>query len=211
MRLDHLTIIAPDLEAGAEHVRDMLGIDMPFGGRHPEMGTHNLLTRLGDDIFLEVIAVDPAAEAPERPRWFGLDDTAAVRRAWDAGHRLRGWVARTNDIDANLITNGDVLGQKVYVSRGGRSWFISVPSDGSLPAQGIAPSAIDWGVYGTPALAIANLGLTLVKFSIEHPAPAMVQTLYESLGIQGAPDIQNAEQFRYRAFIGTPFGVRELH
>ena len=139
MQLDHLTIIAPDLEAGAEHVRQTLGIDLPQGGQHPEMGTHNLLARLGDGVFLEVIAVNPMVCSPGRPRWFGLDDTAAVRQAWDAGHRLRGWVVRTGDINAVLACHGSMLGKNVAVSRGDRSWCFGVPPDGVLPMDGIAP------------------------------------------------------------------------
>lgn len=60
-RLDHLTITAPTLESGAEFVRRSLGVDPQPGGEHPRMGTHNLLRRLGDSLFLEVIAPDPAA------------------------------------------------------------------------------------------------------------------------------------------------------
>lgn len=211
MRLDHLTIIAPNLEAGAAHVRDMLGVDMPFGGRHPEMGTHNLLIRLGEDIFLEVIAVDPAAETPERPRWFGLDDAAAVRRAWDSGHRLRGWVARTQGIAGVLSVHGALFGEERQVSRGDRSWQISVPADGSLPADGNAPSIIDWGARGTPALAMADYGLSLAEFWIEHPQPPMVKSLYEQLGVVAPPHIREADHTRYGALIRTPMGLRTLY
>jgi len=97
LKLDHLAIIAPSLEVGADYVHDALGIDMPKGGKHPQMGTHNLLLRLGADVFLEVIAVDPEAERPRRRRWFGLDDLEAVQAAWDEGRRLRARVARTSD------------------------------------------------------------------------------------------------------------------
>jgi Glyoxalase-like domain len=37
------------------------------------MGTHNALAQLGDEKFLEIPAIDPEAERPKRPRWFGLD------------------------------------------------------------------------------------------------------------------------------------------
>lgn len=206
-----MTIIAPNLEVGADHVRNMLDVDIPFGGRHAEMGTHNRLARLGNDVFLEIIAVDQAAKHPGRARWFGLDDADAVRRAWDAGHRLRGWVVRTSDIDSDLSAHGTILGLKAHVSRGDRSWSISVPPDGSLPAQGVAPSVIDWGSRGTPAMAMINLGLTLEKFWIEHPDLTMVQNLYENLGVQNAPQVQKAARFRYKASISTPSGLRELY
>lgn len=211
MQLDHLTIIAPTLEAGAEHVRNLLGVAMPFGGRHPEMGTHNLLVRLGDDVFLEVIAVDPAAASPERARWFGLSDPAVVKHAWDAGHRLRGWVVRTNSIDTILSAHGAILGQKTRVSRGARSWSFSVPSDGSLPMDGIAPSVIDWEAQGHPAMTMTNLDLTLAEFVIEHPDPTAVKALYERLGLQNPPRVREGEQHRYRAVIKTSAGLRELY
>ena len=32
------------------------------------MGTHNLLMRIGDQVYLELIAIDPEAPTPGRPR-----------------------------------------------------------------------------------------------------------------------------------------------
>lgn len=78
LKLDHLTVIAPSLERGVEHVHRQIGIAMPIGGKHPEMGTDNHVLRLGDDVFLEVIAIDPGAQRPNCPRWFGLDAAAEV-------------------------------------------------------------------------------------------------------------------------------------
>ena len=123
LELDHLTIIAPTLEAGAAYVREAIGIEMRPGGKHPEMGTHNLLLRLGESVFLEVIAVDPDAAAPAGPRWFGLDQAETVLSAWENRRRLRGWVARSDALDATLALHGKMLGQKTRVSRGARDWW----------------------------------------------------------------------------------------
>ncbi len=73
-RLDHITLLAPNLAAGRDHVQELLGVSPEEGGAHPTMGTHNLLLRLGDSLFLEVLAIDPDAPSPPRPRWFGLDN-----------------------------------------------------------------------------------------------------------------------------------------
>src|SRR4051812_15158493 len=71
--LDHITVAALTLEQGIAHVRATLGVDVPFGGAHPLMATHNCLMQIGDGVFLEIIAPDPAA-TPQRARWFALDD-----------------------------------------------------------------------------------------------------------------------------------------
>jgi hypothetical protein len=71
--LDHLTVAALTLEQGVNYVQRVLGVAVPFGGAHPLMGTHNHLMQLGDGMFLEIIAPDPAV-TPKRTRWFGLDD-----------------------------------------------------------------------------------------------------------------------------------------
>jgi len=211
LKLDHLTILAPSLADGVDHVRTCLDIDIPYGGAHPQMGTHNHLLRLSDESFLEVIAIDPAAKAPDRPRWFGLDDANAVRAAWEEGRRLRGWVARTRDLDTVLARHGDLLGQQTRVSRGDRSWLFAVRPDGSLPAGGVAPSVIDWGDRGCPAPAMRDLGARLVAFVIEHPDPARVTDLYEQLDVENTPQVRKGLQHRYRATIETSSGVRELY
>lgn len=54
--LDHITVTAFSLEAGAAFVSETLGVAPQAGGEHPRMATHNLLLRLGDAMFLEVIA-----------------------------------------------------------------------------------------------------------------------------------------------------------
>lgn len=211
LQLDHITIIAPTLIEGVNHVRACLGIDIPFGGAHPEMGTYNHLLRLNADTFLEVIAVDPAAKAPLEPRWFGLDDMNAVRSAWDDGRRLRAWVTRTDDLDTVLADHGEILGRKRRVSRGDRSWDFAVPADGSLPANGVAPSAMDWGNRRTPAPTMPDLGAKLMTFTVEHPDPTEVAKLYELLCVMNSPVVQKGAQLRYRATIDTPHGLRELH
>ena len=67
-KIDHLVIGAESLIQGVEYVKSCLGVEMPFGGVHVKMGTHNHLMRLGDGIFLEIIAINPEIDPPNRPR-----------------------------------------------------------------------------------------------------------------------------------------------
>ena len=79
-QLDHIVIGAKTLEQGVVFVKNVMGVEMPFGGVHRQMGTHNHLMQLGKDVFLEVIAVDPDGDRIERPRWYGLDDPFVKER-----------------------------------------------------------------------------------------------------------------------------------
>ena len=97
--LDHLVVAAATLEQGEDHLERLLGVRPQRGGKHVAMATHNSLLRLGDKAYLEVIAIDPTASPPQRPRWFALD-SAAMREALAEAPRLIHWVARTDDIDA---------------------------------------------------------------------------------------------------------------
>ena len=72
--IDHLVFAAPTLAQGIEYIADLTGVTPRPGGKHAGMGTHNALVKLGERLYLEIIAIDPDAPKPARPRWFDLDD-----------------------------------------------------------------------------------------------------------------------------------------
>ena len=92
--IDHLAVVAGRLEDGVSAVEDLLGVAMAGGGKHPLMGTHNRLLSLGD-LYLEVIAVDPDAPPPGRPRWFDMD-------RFTGPPLLANWVAGCDDLAAEV-------------------------------------------------------------------------------------------------------------
>jgi len=208
--LDHLVIVAPDLTEGVAHVRDCLNLSMPEGGRHREMGTRNHLLRLGDAVFLEVIAVDSEAPAPPRARWFGLSDPERVRADWEAGRRLRGFVARTDDLDGALAAQGDLLGQAATMTRGALSWRFGVRPDGAWPADGAAPHVMDWGLSGNPARTMPDFGARLDALILTHPDPDAARELHTAPGLVEPPEIVRGDGPRWTARITTPSGPRTL-
>ena len=210
LELDHITVIAPSLEEGVAHVQECLGLTVPFGQRHPYMGTHNHLLQLGKSLYLEVVAIDPDGINPNRKRWFGLDDQAKVRADWDAGLRLRGWVARTKEIEKVLHRHRETFGEKVPLPADEPLFLFSIPDDGSLPLNGAAPSIIDR--FGKPRSMenTLDLGARLKSFTLEHPEPEQIKALYQRLGMTGGPDLVQSDSLRYRAQIDTPHGTRTL-
>ena len=210
LKLDHLTVIAPTLAEGVAHVRACLDLDVPFGQRHHYMGTHNHLLQLGDMVYLEIVALDPHADGPGRPRWFGLDDQRRVKSDWDEGRRLRGWVARTDSIVASLSGREHVFGARVPLPPLQPSFDFAIPPDGSLPLDGAAPSIIDRRRKPRDMQTIADLGARLLSFSLEHPEADAIAALYRELEIDRRPVITQGPTLCYRAQIETPAGLREL-
>lgn len=210
LTLDHLAVVAPDLAEGVAHVRDCLGLTMPEGGRHREMGTRNHLLRLGDATFLEVIAVDPEAPVPTRARRFGLGDAAQVRADWDSGRRLRGFVARTDDLDGVLAAYDALLGQAATMTRGALAWRFGVRPDGAWPADGAVPYVMDWGPHGNPAASMPDLGARVEAIVLTHPEPDGVAALHAALGLADPPKLVKGPGPRWSARITTPSGARIL-
>jgi hypothetical protein len=210
LKLDHISVIAPSLAEGVSHVRACLDLDVPFGQRHAYMGTHNHLLQLGDTVYLEIVALDPEADGPGHPRWFGLDDQKKVRSDWDEGRRLRSWVARTDAIDAITAGHSGIFGKKVPLPAVNSSFDFAIPDDGSLPLDGAAPYVIDRRGKPRSMATIADLGARLRSFTLEHPDPAAVEALYRAITVDRPPAIDRGSKLRYRAQIETRTGLKEL-
>ena len=200
-RIDHLVITAADLASGAEFVRRALGVALEAGGEHTRMGTHNRLLKLGDSAYLEVIAPDPRAAKPERPRWFQLDDPE-----WISRPRLATWVVRTTGLRSTLSAASEPLGEIEPMSRGELRWLLTIPADGNLPFGGAAPALIEWnGPHPAPRL--RDSGCSLINLEIFHPQADRISALLESISFEG--DVSVApERPGLLAHLQTPDGSR---
>lgn len=203
LALDHIAVVAPDLASGAAHVRAALGVDVVPGGAHPQMGTHNRLMRLGTDEFLEVIAVDPDAAAPDRPRWFGLDTPPAAPR-------LSTWVLRTDELAAAAEALGPLAGAPRSVSRGDLAWTILIPDDGSLPMHGVMPAIIAWPEGELPGSRMTGRNCRLHRLRLVHPeAGSLAERLAALLG-DDRISFETGATVLLEATIETPSGLRSL-
>lgn len=173
--LDHLVVAARDLDSGARWLERQLGVPLVPGGAHVLMGTHNRLLRLagGERLYLELIAIDPAAAPPSRPRWFGLDDPALQARLAGRPHLIH-WVVRSDDLARDVTP---AHGEMLAMQRGDFRWRIAVPADGRLPAGGRVPTLIQWDVPSHPAERLPASGCTLLELDTAGPTPmALLQT-----------------------------------
>lgn len=209
LRLDHITMAARTLAEGAAYAERALGIAIPPGGAHPQMGTHNRLLKLGDDCFLEVIAPDPDATPPARPRWFALDDPAMKARLAGAPQLIT-WVVATSDIGAALAAMPDAARPAIPASRGNLAWRIGVAPDGAMSFDGAFPTLIEWPQGPHPASRMADLGCSLDRFEVSHPdAHRIARALAPHFDDRRVTFI-HAPRAAFRALIRTPAGLREL-
>jgi hypothetical protein len=209
LQLDHIAIAAASLQQGVDYVQSALGVELSTGGQHDFMGTHNKLLRLGNDCYLEVIAIDPSIPAPERKRWFNLDD-AAMQNSLKAQPRIIHWVARTADITLATMTIAGAHGSIVSASRGDLKWKITVTEDGNMVYDGAFPTFIEWPTGPHIASRMPDRGCKLVNLTIEHPSATTIASLLKPYFRDWRVKFENAPGVAFKAVIETPNGMREL-
>jgi len=204
--VDHITIAVHSLDAGIEWLNELLGVSMQPGGKHPRMGTHNALLRLGDRQFLEVIAIDPKAPPPlAGRRWFRLDELDAVNQPM----RLA-WVARTDDLDVLLAAASEPLGIPERLSRGALHWRMALSSDGSMPLDDTGPMMIQWDTADHPAMLLKDQSCSLAALTLLHPQPTRLEQFFSSVGFTETVTLVEAEYAQVRVKLRCPQGLSEI-
>jgi len=204
--LDHLVVGAATLAQGIEYIERITGVSPRPGGKHVAMGTHNALLRLGDRVFLEVLAIDPEGTKPDRPRWFDLDNIA-LKAELTEQPRLIHWVARTSDIERAAACCPIPLGAVHSLARGDYRWRITITDDGKPPGKGIAPTLIQWDVAAHPADSLPDSGVSIAALAGAHPEPERIRSALAALGLAGALPVTYDPYARLAAMLRTPGGV----
>lgn len=243
---DHLVVIARTLADGIDYIADALravptivetrtvrddstapidenGVqtDRPNGQNEENsasMGTHSAQLALWDGLYLEVTAIDPDADAPALPRWYGLDSQAVRLRAAH-GPFLAHWVAR--------VERPRKLGQWATqyprriapvrtIRHGRRAATAAVDPSGAFPAwrgagDGLLPTLIQWDDADHPAATLPETGIALKALRGFHPSPELIGEQLRWLGLDPLLTIEPTlvEPSLFAEF-DTPSGVRTL-
>lgn len=197
-QLDHLAVSATTLAEGVEYVEGLLGVSLASGGEHPQMGTHNRLISLGDT-YLEVIAINPDAPGPDRPRWFDLDN-------FTGPPRLTNWIIRTPDMAETIANAPTGVGEVMNLERGDFRWQMAVPADGKLPFDSVFPALIHWFGTAHPADRLPETGLSLEMLHVRHPQATALKSAVAPLLDTAMITVETAPQIAITALINTPTG-----
>jgi len=209
IEFDHLVVAAQTLAEGINFVAVRLGALPQAGGKHVAMGTHNALLRLGPREYIEVIAIDPDAAAPPRPRWFALDDPR-MRASLAEGPRLVQWAVRTDDLDSAHARAKIDPGTVHPMTRGDFRWRITIPDTGQLPGGGLVPTMIEWAGSAHPADTLPDVGLRLAALAGEHPDPAPIRATVAALGLSERLKVTYGQYPRLAAMLRSPRGLVTL-
>lgn len=169
------------------------------------MGTYNKLLSLGDSAYLEIIAIDPDSQRPNRPRWFNLDKLQQGNKP-----QLITWVVRTNDIKQAVSKSKLQHGMIESLQRGIYDWQITIPSDGEIPMQGIAPTIIQWKDDRHPAQNLSASEISLLNIQAFHQRASTLIDSLASIGFQGnfsAKEIGASDKPMLRVSLKCPKGV----
>ena len=183
MKLDHIAFVAQSLEQARAYALKRFGVELPAGGKHPLMGTHNLVTRIAPGVFLEFIAIDPEAPPPNRARWFALDRLMR-EGALEEAPRLFGWVASVPDLARNASESPQH--ELLEVTRGDLRWHFFHRKDGEAEAGGCWPALIDWAGGQSPGDRMQDVGLRLHQFQLAHPEVTALREKLHQLGWDAA-------------------------
>gem|GEM_PF-61313 len=211
-QIDHLVIAARNLEEGSEYLFGALGLRPQEGGEHAAQGTHNRVLRLGEDCYLEVIAINPHALKPSHPRWFELDSEAMQERLRRKPLLLT-WAVRTDRIEQLADRSIAPLGSVTAMSRDNLRWLLTITEGGRLPGGGILPFLIQWDKTVHPASRMMDAGCSLVSLRGFHPQTDEILAALRSLGADqliSLEPIPSHETPRLAALIQTPSGVKTL-
>lgn len=201
-KLDHLAVAAADLASGREYIEDLLGVRTEPGGKHDNMGTHNRLLRLGEDQYLEIVAVDPDAPPPAEPRWFALDDPAMQARL-RRSPALVTWVARTTDLDQAARRAPYRDAEVREASRGDLRWRITFVKEGRLLYEGALPLLIEWRSERTPPRRLPDSGCVLRRFVIQSPRARQLRQVLQDINLANV-EVSQSVQTGLAATLSTP-------
>ena len=165
-KLDHIVLGCNTLREGTDYVEEKLGLSLSEIGYHHHMGTHNRVIKIGENIYLEVIAIDPNANKPKHFRWFNLDNKKQQARL-KKSPQIIGYVIENQNPDMLKFYN-----PFFEASRGNYCWEFAMPKsddtliNDELIESGLVPSLIKWKSK-KPVYKMLNNHFELEKIKIE--------------------------------------------
>lgn len=205
--IDHFMIAASDLDRLSEYFTTVTGLPVAAGGSHPDLGTHNKLIATTTEVYLELIAPNPALnvnsdlreaieqlEDPVLHRMIALGKLERFPAIVEAYERA-GVPAVVRPLSRETAS-GEVL-----------HWHLLMPA--ARNEFGIfAPLFIDWGTATHPSRSLPPAACTLAGCQAVHPEPERIQALWQDVGFD--MPLAEDDEASLSILLDTPKGRVEL-
>lgn len=204
--IDHLVYCVPDLDTGIKQFEALLGVTAIIGGKHLNQGTQNALIHLGDQCYLELLAVDQDNTRIIPPRWMGVDVLTSSK--------LTRWALKADDIIVDqqiLKAYNPALGQLIGGQRQLTSgkflhWQMTKPL--AIPEVELMPFITDWSASELhPCDQLPEL-CKLVNLKLYHPNPEPIKK--SLITLLGEIEIERSKMIEIKAIIDSPKGRTEI-
>ena len=205
VKLDHIVFGCAELNAGAAWLSEQLGVAEAARGVHKMMGTHNALWNLGE-AYIELVAINPDALHPGRPRWFGLDDVATQVKLAD-GVSLLTWAIAGAPIEPIVAKAPVALGPVESFSRDDLAWNVAVPVAGTPGLEGAFPLTLEWTAGLHPAARLPDVGIRCERLLVRHPQAAEITN---AVGPVDGPVMIEQGAFALEADLSTRRGTQQF-
>lgn len=205
--IDHFMIAANDLDRLAAHFTETTGVPVAPGGSHADLGTRNKLIATTSEIYLELIAPDPALakcsdlreaiegiETPQLHRIIALSSLDRFPAIVEA-YRRAGVPAEVKPL-SRQSASGEML-----------HWHLLMPAGRN--AYGVfAPLFIDWGTATHPSRSLPPAPCTVREVVARHTDPDAIRELWQSVGFD--LPLQQGQESSIVLTIDTPQGPVEF-
>lgn len=205
-QIDHIVYSVPDLEIACNDLEKLLGVRPVFGGYHRTQGTKNALLNLGNQCYLELLAIDEANIEIKPPRWMGID---LITRP-----QITRWAIKSSTLQQDRLhlkrhnsKLGEIDGGQRKMQDGNvLKWRMILPI--AEPVVDIVPFMVDWqGSSHHPTDKLLK-GCRLVEVKVFHPQPSIVQAVFENLGVD--LKVKKGEEVRISILVEGLKGVVEI-
>lgn len=205
--IDHFMLAGNNLDSLSQYFTDLTGIAVANGGIHPDLGTHNKLVATGSDLYLELIAPNPASDTRT-----GLRD---VLEQMAQPHLHRFIVQGHEDHFPAILSAYQRVGVAAEVKHLSRQtasgetlrWQLLMPA--AVNEYGVfAPLFIDWGAATHPARTLPSAPCSVVACTAGHPEIQKVQALWDEIGFN--MPLEFAAEPYFVVTLDTPRGLVEL-
>ncbi len=204
--IDHIVYSVTNLEKAIEYFEKATGVLPVFGGYHLTKGTKNALVNLGNQCYLEILAVDDQNTTIQAPRWMGVDLIQAPQ--------VTRWCLKSDDLQGDSATLKEVNPALGKINGGQRktatgdllAWEMILPL--ATPAVDILPFMVDWkksAIHPTENLK-PEVGFDHLK--LFHPEPIKMNAVLGKLGV--TVTAQKARHASIKVVLNTPKGLVEI-